>query len=85
MLLVGLCGIGVLAGLCCGVLVLLPLSLLAAMLALAIGWSTGSGPHALDIVMSVITCQGGYMVGLTGQSAAMDLIARLRAAPSNRA
>ncbi len=84
MLLVGLCGVGCLAGLCCGVVVLLPLSLLAAALEVAAARLSGSGVHALDIVVSVAACQAGYMIGLTAHGALAEVIARYRAAPSSR-
>lgn len=85
MLLVGLCAVGCLAGLCCGVAVLLPLSLLAAALEITTARVFGSAAHTVDIVIGVAVCQAGYMIGLTGQSALAEIIARYRAAPSKRA
>lgn len=85
MLLVGLCGVGFLAGLCCNVLVLLPLSMLAVLLVVATAWFSGLGAYGLDIVMNVIVCQAGYMVGLTSRDPLAGVMARIGTAPSNRA
>lgn len=83
MLLVWACGTGILAGLTCSVFVLLPLSLLAIALTVAAGWISGLGGHFLDIATSVIACQAGYMLGLTGRDALAQVVARIGIAPSN--
>jgi hypothetical protein len=85
MLLIWICGTGILAGLFCNVLALLPLSLLGVVLVVAGACLSGSSFHLLDALMAVIACQAGYMLGLTGRDALAQLIARINAAHSNRA
>jgi hypothetical protein len=85
MLLVWMCGGGILAGLFCNVFMLLPLSLLGVVLVVTSACLSGSGPHFLDVLATVIACQAGYMLGLTGRDALAQLIARINTAYSNRA
>ncbi|MGP8124241.1 MAG: hypothetical protein ACLP8B_27450 [Xanthobacteraceae bacterium] len=85
MLLIWICGAGILAGLVCNVLALLPLSLASVVLVVAGAWLSGSGAHLPDVLMAVIACQAGYMLGLTGRDALAQVVARIGAAPSNRA
>jgi hypothetical protein len=85
MLLIWICGAGTLAGLFCNVLALLPLSLVCIVPVVAGAWLSGSGVHLPDVLMAVTACQAGYMLGLTGREALAQVIARISAAPSNRA
>jgi hypothetical protein len=84
MLLVLACIAGILLGLCFRVTILLPVTLAgAATYAIA---SAGQNPGSiiLTIVISSVSLQAGYMIGLTSRDLFAQILARLNIAQSKR-
>jgi hypothetical protein len=81
-----ICGAGIILGLYYGVLILLPLSLVATGAFVAINVMSGQSLSASlgDWLLLLISGQAGYMLGLTARDAYAQIWARLNPAQSNR-
>ena len=84
MLIILACLVGVLIGLTLNVLVLLPVILAGAAAYACLAQGQGPGEISAAIVMSAVSLQAGYIIGLTGRDMVTQLRARLNIAQSRR-
>ena len=84
MLLILTCIAGILLGLCFRVTILLPVTVAGA--AAYMISSAGQNPGAIifTIMISSVSLQAGYMIGLTGRDLFTQILARLNIAQSKR-
>jgi hypothetical protein len=85
-LLIAACLVGIFFGLRCNFLIVIPLTLAVA---LACGVGAMSHGHTvsgalLAVLISAISLQGGYMIGLTSRGLLGQLLSRHHVAPSKR-
>ena len=84
MLIILACLVGVLIGLALNVFVLLPVILAGAAAYACLAQGQGPGEISAAIVMSAVSLQAGYFIGLTGRDMVTQLRARLNIAQSRR-
>jgi hypothetical protein len=73
------CGAGVYIGLYFNVLALFPFTVLGASAFIMSAWASGQSPldSAITLVPPLISCQAGYMLGLTARGVYGQLLSRL--------
>ncbi|HVR59551.1 MAG TPA: hypothetical protein VMT72_22290 [Pseudolabrys sp.] len=85
-LLIAACLVGIVFGLNCNFLIVIPLTL-AVIIASGVG-SVSQGHTILEaltgIAISAVSLQGGYMIGLTSRDLLSQTRSRFHAAPSRR-
>ena len=85
-LLIAACLVGIFLGLYCNFLIVIPLTL-AVTIASGVG-SVSQGHTILEallgVVISAVSLQGGYMIGLTSRDFLGQVLSRLHVAPSKR-
>ena len=80
------CLVGIVFGLYYKFVILIPLTLVAAIAcAASVAWQvqTVSGAF-LTMIIAAVGLQGGYMIGLTSRDPLSQILSRLHAAPSRR-
>ena len=85
-ILIAACLVGIFLGLYCNFLIVIPLTL-------AVTFASGVGAVSqghtilealLGVVISAVSLQGGYMIGLTSRDFLGQVLSRLHVAPSKR-
>jgi hypothetical protein len=84
--LIAACLVGIFFGLYCNFLIVIPLTLAVA---LASGVGAMSHGHTISeallaVLISAVSLQGGYMIGLTSRDLLGQVLSRLHVAPSKR-
>jgi len=80
------CGAGIYIGLYFNILALLPFTILGAGAFIASAWASGQSPleSAVALVLPLICCQAGYMLGLTARDIYSQVLARFNIGQSRR-
>jgi hypothetical protein len=86
MLLIIVCGAGIVIGLYYSVLILLPLTVVGTGIFVVINTMSGHGLSASlgELLFPLVSGQAGYMLGLTARGAYGHVLARINPAQSNR-
>ena len=86
MLLIFACGAGIYIGLYFNILALLPFIILGSSAFIASSWASGQNPleSALALMLPAISCQAGYMLGLTARGIYGQVLARFNIGQSRR-